>query len=133
MWRVVAPEEVINLTMTTQPTTPKRWRPRFSLRTLVVLVTLVCGYFGCWEITKRFGISDIVHRDYVLHGLSDDEELQVVKTLSLEGVVSSPSPFVVSNQTTFNRHFPFTGGRIYYFWFFGYVAELPYEREVPTS
>ena len=29
-----------------------RWRPRFSVRTLAILVTLVCVYFGAWEITK---------------------------------------------------------------------------------
>ena len=28
-------------------------RPRFALRTLVVIVTLVCAYFGAWEVTKR--------------------------------------------------------------------------------
>jgi hypothetical protein len=28
-------------------------RPRFSLRTLAILVTLVCAYFGAWEATKR--------------------------------------------------------------------------------
>ncbi len=33
--------------MTTDPTTPKRWLPRFSLRTLVVLVTLACCYAAC--------------------------------------------------------------------------------------
>jgi hypothetical protein len=31
-------------------------RPRFSLRTLAILVTLVCAYFGAWELTKRYGI-----------------------------------------------------------------------------
>jgi hypothetical protein len=37
-------------------TSPKRWRPRFSLRTLVIFVTLVCFYFGAWEATKNFGV-----------------------------------------------------------------------------
>ena len=35
---------------------PKRWRPRFSLRTLVLFVTLVGVYFGAWEATKKFGV-----------------------------------------------------------------------------
>lgn len=34
----------------------KRWRPRFSVRTLVILVTVVCAYFGAWEATKRYGV-----------------------------------------------------------------------------
>jgi hypothetical protein len=44
--------------MTTQHDNAKRWRPRFSVRTLVIVVTLVCCYFGCWEITKRYGVPD---------------------------------------------------------------------------
>jgi len=44
--------------MTTNPTTPKRWRPRFSLRTLVVLITLVCCYAACWGPTKTKGVRD---------------------------------------------------------------------------
>jgi hypothetical protein len=32
-------------------------RPRFSVQTLLILVTLVGLYFGCWEITKRWGVT----------------------------------------------------------------------------
>jgi hypothetical protein len=28
-------------------------RPRFSIRTLAIVVTLVCAYFGAWEATKK--------------------------------------------------------------------------------
>jgi hypothetical protein len=28
-------------------------RPRFSVRTLAIFVTLVCAYFGVWEATKK--------------------------------------------------------------------------------
>ena len=41
---------------------PKRWRPRFSVRMLVVLVSLVCGYFGLWEATKGRGVRDVATR-----------------------------------------------------------------------
>lgn len=34
----------------------RRFRPRFSIRTLAILVTLVCAYFGAWEATKRWGV-----------------------------------------------------------------------------
>src|SRR5262245_9952128 len=30
-----------------------RFRPRFTLRTLAILVTVTCGYLGAWEVTKR--------------------------------------------------------------------------------
>ena len=33
-----------------------RFRPRFSVRTLAIFVTLVCMYFGAWEATKRYGV-----------------------------------------------------------------------------
>lgn len=29
------------------------FRPRFSLRTLAILVTLACAYFGAWEATSN--------------------------------------------------------------------------------
>ena len=48
-----------NQVMTTQSTNPKRWRPRLSFRTLVILITLVCCYFGLWEATKRQGVADV--------------------------------------------------------------------------
>jgi hypothetical protein len=38
-------------------------RPRFSLRTLAIVVTLVCAYFGAWEATKRWGIAQLPHSD----------------------------------------------------------------------
>ena len=34
-----------------------RLRPQFSLRTMFVLVTFVCLYFGLWEATKHWGIA----------------------------------------------------------------------------
>src|SRR5262245_57633513 len=36
--------------------TMKLWRPRFSLKTLLILVTFVCVYFAAWEVTKRQGV-----------------------------------------------------------------------------
>jgi hypothetical protein len=45
--------------MTTQYDKAKRWRPRFSVRTLVIVVTLVCCYMACWRPTKRRGVADV--------------------------------------------------------------------------
>ena len=30
------------------------WRPRFSVRTLAIFVTLVCVYLGAWAATKKY-------------------------------------------------------------------------------
>ncbi len=110
--------------MTTHPTTPKRWRSRFSVRTLVILVTFVCFYFGMWEATKRQGVADV--NEYL-----EWPNTREINPLFLEGanasapvpliaVVDQPSDWVVVPQKT----------RYYYFWFFGYVARLPYERDI---
>ncbi|MBP89528.1 MAG: hypothetical protein CMJ64_22935 [Planctomycetaceae bacterium] len=37
----------------TQHDKAKRWRPRFSVRTLAIVVTVVCAYLACWEMTGR--------------------------------------------------------------------------------
>ena len=57
--------------LTTNPTTPKRWRPRWSLRTLVILVTLVCCYAACWGPTNTNGIEDV--DAYYGHGWSPND------------------------------------------------------------
>ena len=33
-----------------------KFRPRFSVRTLAIVVMLVCAYFSAWEATKRYGV-----------------------------------------------------------------------------
>jgi hypothetical protein len=30
-----------------------KFRPRFTVRTLAIVVTLACAYFGAWEATVR--------------------------------------------------------------------------------
>ncbi len=49
--------------MTAQHPTPKRFRFRFSIRTLVIFVTLVCVYFALWEVTKRHGVPGVPPMD----------------------------------------------------------------------
>jgi hypothetical protein len=47
--------------MTSQHDKPKWWRPTFSVRTLVIVVTMVCLYAACWGPTKRRGVNDVVN------------------------------------------------------------------------
>ena len=113
--------------MTSQHDKPKRWRPKFSVRTLVIVVTLVCCYLGAWEATKTWGIPAIPVSAYQASELT------------------SPCPFVIVNPEdssnkiadSFNEIAKLLGGpvgatgekqREVYFWFFGYIAKLPYER-----
>ncbi len=121
--------------MTTQPTTPKRWRPRFSLRTLVIVVTLVCCYAACWGPTKTRGIEDV--REYV--GKRHREHMRLTHRVPGSGTMqfryfqtsgywpneSVSAPLIVGvNEWSDPRQ------RKYYFWLFGYVVKLPYEREL---
>ncbi len=127
--RILPPDSSLPMTI---PTTPKRWRPRFSVRTLVVLVTLVCCYAACWAPTKRSGVSDV--DTYVnWRGVAD-------ATRNVNGA-SAALPLVVAIDERDYEFDPFyynrTAKRCYYFWFFGYVAKLPYEHqyreEIPTQ
>ncbi len=105
-------------------TTPKRWRARFSLRTLVVLVTLVCCYAACWGPTKTRGVVDVashVNSPYMM-GVMPFYSAEVISPFLVSTVELGPDP---TGTYIMPRH------RRYYFWFFGYVAKLPYERDVP--
>ncbi len=76
-----------------------RFRPRFTVRTLAIFVTLVCAYFGAWEATMRYGIPAMeknVH-DPVFIG-EDGKELDVTIQGSWYYYASPnvPAPFVVT-------------------------------------
>src|SRR5688572_21586126 len=38
-------------------------RPRFTVRTLAIFVTLVCAYFGALEATKRYGVPMVIQQE----------------------------------------------------------------------
>ena len=93
----------------------KRWRPRFSVRTLVIVVTLVCCYAACWGPTKRHGVAALAHE----YELTDD-----VRYSGTVGIfhTSAAAPLIVRQDEDF---FMDCLTRRYYFWFFGYVAKRP--------
>jgi hypothetical protein len=103
--------------MASQHDKAKRWRPRFSVRTLAIVVTLVCCYAACWGPTKRWGVREACEFEYREHA----------------GWYCRPvAPFLVRlTEIPHNNLEP--PKNCYYFWFFGYVAKLPYEREVPLQ
>ncbi|MDP6446553.1 MAG: hypothetical protein QF805_22365, partial [Pirellulaceae bacterium] len=84
---------------------------RFSTRTLLVLLTAVAMYFGCWETTKRWSA----------------DAKRTATVFSADGnspTWSSPAPFLVVRDKYFSQH-------EYHLWFFGYTAKL-FEREGPV-
>jgi hypothetical protein len=102
-----------------------RLRPRFSVRTLAIFVTLVCAYFGGWEASKRAAPKQL--RFYVR---LDDENFKSVHN------ATSPAPLILRLE---ERHvFVPLGGVAnsirsqpikYYLWLFGPMFELPFESE----
>ena len=105
----------------------KRFRPRFSIRTLVILVTLVCCYAACWRPTKNRGWKDVVsgmsQRSIVVTAVAIAPLLVRTDELVVEGTPPSGLKMIVSDRLT----------RRFHFWFFGYVTELPWEREIPSN
>jgi hypothetical protein len=84
------------------------FRPRFSLRTLAIIVTLVCAYIAALEATERYGANapgpidngfDLLAREF------------------------APMPFVVCRTYLYRRNSE------YYLWLFGPRIKLPFESQ----
>jgi hypothetical protein len=104
--------------MTTQHDKAKRWRPKFSVRTLVIVVTLVCCYLGLWKTTKSQGVEDVKRHIDKTYFVGRDYSAVVPLVVSYRGQGPPGMRYV-------HRH--------YYLWFFGYVAKLPWEREIADT
>ena len=111
----------------TQPTTPKRWRPRFSVRTLVIVVTLVCCYAACWGPTKTRGPGDVQSRVNELVKAWTSGAFRVATDAEVV------APLIIATHESHYDSTSVTESRRYYLWFFGYVAKLPFERDVPLA
>jgi len=101
----------------------KRWRPRWSVRILLIAITLICAYLACWGPTKKYGVEDAVTRIYENVDSSHLGSAVVPLVVSVDNYEFTSPPDMVWIRYT----------RCYYFWFFGYVAKLPYERELPGT
>ena len=86
----------------------------------MIVVTLVCCYVACWGPTKTKGVND-VNRDMHTR-VSDYPNLHDGTSSSIPWNFSPLVPLVVGVN--------YKSKRAYFFWFFGFVAKLPYEREV---
>jgi hypothetical protein len=122
--------------MTSQHDKAKRWRPRFSIRTLVIVVALVCCYAACWGPTKRTGVADVLRyvdpdrvkqMDRAKTRISPNaKQLEPVWPSWVSPTWSKSAAFGESATLPLLVGINFNATRHYYFWFFGYVAKLPY-------
>ena len=102
------------------------------MKTLVVFVSFVCVYFGCWEVTNTHGVpavSDHV-RCQVFLG-PEGEEFTLGGSAYNYAQPTSPIPFLVTVSKHESGLVDPDGvelspgkpcGREYYLWFFGYIA-----------
>jgi len=104
---------------------PSRWK--FSIRTLALLVALLCGYLACWGPTTKWGIEDVSN-----HADRTEPVAWGYMAPSVYRDASVAAPLVVG-ATGLATKWDGTYRRRYYFWFFGYVVKLPYEQPVVPS
>lgn len=92
--------------------------PRFSLRTLAIVVTLACLYVRAWEATKTYGVPIAALRD----------------PFSSVQDARSPMPCIVSQDKL--EYLGVRSGlsvrrlikrRTYYVWFIGLKCKLPFD------
>jgi hypothetical protein len=113
--------------MTTQhDTAAKRWRPRFSVRTLAIFISLVCAYLGAWEATKKWGVRDV-------------EQLAIKDMIVSKGSgwsgkpysITCPAPFIVglTQQWTYEAPYWHRGIQVrrHFIWAFGTIADIRHD------
>ncbi|MCA9173604.1 MAG: hypothetical protein KDB14_03880 [Planctomycetales bacterium] len=110
-------------------------RIRFSTRALLCAVTLLCTYLGLWTLTATLGAS-VVRQTVVERMDGDGTRLSYDPLRSSQsspntpwhfvGTGSSPCPFIVCiDWARMDAPMLGTGGRSYFFWFFGIELHLP--------
>ncbi len=110
--------------MTTGPNNPARFRPRYSVRTLAIFLTLVCVYFGAWEATKKYGVrkvsSDVISEsEHVRFSKAPGPSLVLVDVHRRSERIKTNDGYVIH----------FIPVRLYYVWLFGPKIKLPFESE----
>jgi hypothetical protein len=96
------------------PATPARARFRFSLKKLLILVAVVCLYLGCWFPTATSGVRH-VNAKYSVQS-APKTPLLLVRDVYEQEIQQQGTPLIARIVTRRTR--------TYYFWFFGWSAEL---------
>jgi hypothetical protein len=114
-----------------------RIRPRFSVRTLAIFVTLVCVYFGAWEVTKKYGVERTPGVTKTKHSAIISVSADSVPPETITVASESPAPFIVSRclyhfeyvaKSQQAKQYSVVNGPVhYYVWLFGAQFKLPFE------
>lgn len=106
--------------MAIDATLPKQRRWQISLRLLVIITTLICVYFGCWRATTINGV------DAVSQWLTAENNGVPVRA-------GAKAPLLLAYEV-YHIRTDVSGRQIvckcrYFFWYFGWVTELPFTSE----
>ena len=106
----------------------------------MIVVTLACCYAACWGPTKRDGVEDVLARaQYLQHLGPDGRYYDLEGSFPSYDAPTAAAPLFVNVRRYTNGLVDPNGNPLsppesvakeHYFWFFGYVAKLPYEREL---
>jgi len=88
-------------------------RPKFSVRSLLIVLTLTCVYLSLWSATRSRGVRDVEQR-FAFIGMP----------------ASSPAPLLVGINDEVQSGWYAQEVRTYYVWIFGYTMKLPLECKV---
>lgn len=130
--RLTAMKPVNSREIHLMPTPRQWWRPRFSLRTLAMLVTLICAYFAAWGATKRHVAREQSHG----HLRSSHGAPLVLGTRALAPllisrdilVLPSPTANTPTDAKVVGHSMTISDARTrYYVWLLGPTVELPYQ------
>jgi hypothetical protein len=91
---------------------------------LLILVALVCAYLACWKPTKEQGVKDVAEHVQPIPLL--EAPFDVRQSNAQIHNTTTIAPLVVGIDEVGLK----SAYRRYYFWFFGLVARLPYERDI---
>jgi hypothetical protein len=118
----------------------KFWPPRFSLRTLILIMSLAGLYFWAWEATRSQGLPGATIRrtsgTYYLGGADNGRYLRAGRSNEVALVIHASSPLPCYFHTEELQ----VGGiqalhvRRHYLWLFGSTHKLPIEWSwIPKS
>ncbi|MFC1759539.1 hypothetical protein ACFL2H_12365 [Planctomycetota bacterium] len=103
----------------------KRWRFRFSTKTLLVFVAVAAIYFGLSEATKKWGVLDLKSH-YEQQGILVESHAIRVRVPLVVEVEQLVPAYNTSDPLAGSRH-GFMAVRRYHFWFFGYIVAITEE------
>jgi hypothetical protein len=126
---------------------PRRRWLRFSIRHLIVAVTLLCIAFGAWSLTATIGVGQVMRAVENEHAaaygppLPMGSELRASRSFRVQK--SQPiAPLVVAIDLDYMPARPAPGvpaalggigDRRYYVWLFGWSVEWPYKKVLWVS